>query len=175
MSDGSRYRAPATMIGIGFASVGAFIFTHFWTKGRSGRMRAQVVSAALSQVGKANVNKYWLDVLETPPPYPKEWCGAFALWALHQAGLAKAWKWVIGKGFLYRLPITKNPKPGDIAYFNTFQHHAIVQSVDAINPSVARHVHLINGNGTGGVVSPSAPLMSTVTAFYSIAALVGEL
>ena len=131
--------------------------------------RSAVVFAALSQVGNTDPKPYWDDVLPNTDVGHADWCGAFALWALHQAGLALDRQWVIGRGFILvgpnPLPQTTDPQPGDIAYFNKNQHEAIIESV---TPGA---VQLINGNGTGGAVSVSTVPRSAVTAFYSIKSL----
>jgi hypothetical protein len=127
--------------------------------------RSKVVKAATSQIGKQDSSVYWKDVLPSQSSFPPEWCGAFALWSLHQAGLAKAWNWEIGKGFLYKLPTTKDPQPGDIAYFSKFQHQAVVKSVEGDN------VTLLNGNGTGKAVTETTIPKAHAAAYYSIAPL----
>ncbi len=127
--------------------------------------RKRVVSAAAGELGKGSAAPYWQDVLGSAIGAPPEWCGAFTLWALHRAGLAKDWKWEIGKGYLYRLPTTTNPEPGDVAYFDRFQHQAIVESVTPTD------VVLLNGNGAGGKVTRTNVPRSNVRAFYSIAPL----
>lgn len=129
--------------------------------------RVRVAQAAESQLGLRDATVYWADVLPGYPAssYPKDWCGAFALWALHQAGLAKNLIWVIGVGFLDgNLPTTTNPQIGDVAYFDTNEHHAVVVGVN----QAAGTVDLINGNGTGGAVSASTTPISHVAGFYSI-------
>lgn len=128
--------------------------------------RKQVVKAALSQIGLGNANKYWEDVIGSGP-YPKEWCGGFALWALHQAGLAKNWKWEIGKGFLYKLPVTQTPEIGDIAYFEKNQHQAVIKMIHDDGT-----MSIINGNGVGGVVNESRGPLNNAKAFYSIQPLI---
>lgn len=130
--------------------------------------RLRVAAYAKSQLGFKDDTPYWADVLPGTPPsgYPPDWCGAFALWALHQAGLGRGINWVIGQGFLQLLPTTQSPEVGDIAYFLTNQHHAVVT---AVNPDGT--VDLINGNGTGGAVSASTTPRSHVAGFYSIAPL----
>lgn len=139
--------------------------------------RSFVVRAAVSQLGKTDPTAYWQDTLATHPTVSPtaDWCGVFALWCLHQAGLALDWHWEIGSGFLLStlhpsLPTTQNPQPGDVAYFDHLEHEAIVEFV---TPS---GVSLINGNGEGGAVTRSSALRSEVTAFFSIAPLlpVGE-
>lgn len=122
----------------------------------------------------ALISSFWADVLHqaATAPHPKEWCGAFALWCLHQAGIGLELHWEFGPphyGFLWNLPITHEPKPGDIAYLDKpWQHHAIVvEVVDGV-------VHTIDGNQ--GSLEPikthEAPL-SHWTAFYSIESLLG--
>jgi len=131
--------------------------------------RALVVQSALGEVGSNNTSKYWNMV--APGAIINKgtaWCGAFALWSLKEVGLAKNWFWQFGKGFLYQLPITHNPQPGDIAYVDKpYQHHAVVHTVNSDGT-----VNLINGNGTDGKVSLSTQPTSHITAFYSIEPLV---
>jgi hypothetical protein len=127
------------------------------------RVRMQVVNAAISQIGPQDPQKYWLDVVPEHPGFKGAWCGGFALWAIRQAGIAQDVHWEIGKGFCYQLPITKNPLPGDIAYFDQpYQHHAIVESIqdDSVNT--------IDGNQPGNQVLRRTRPIETVTAFYSI-------
>jgi len=125
--------------------------------------RSRLVKVALGEVGKARTSVYSLDAYGSE--VDKNWCGIFILWALHQVGLAKDWKWEVGKGFIYKLNTTLVPKPGDIAYFNKLNHQALVKSVEGDN------VRLINGNGMNGVVSESLTPKKNVTAFYSIESL----
>lgn len=139
------------------------------------KLRAKVVKAAESQLDNTDASPYWRDVMNPTGPWPKDWCGAFALWALHQAGLARGVKWIQSLGFLLvppnALPIVKVPKPGDIAYFNKSQHHAVVKRLNADGT-----VDLINGNGfnpaiqNGAIseVAASRTHMSNVTHFFSI-------
>src|SRR5258708_4785033 len=107
--------------------------------------RLRVAQHALSQVGKGDARVYWGDVLPGYPQasYPKDWCGGFALWALHQAGLGKSIFWVIGMGFLSEnLPTTNSPQVGDIAYFDTNEHEAVVVGVGYARGTV----DLVNAN-----------------------------
>jgi hypothetical protein len=131
-------------------------------------LRTQVVRVANAEVGSNAAVKYNDGVLVSTVP-AKYWCGIFNLWVLHQAGLGKNIKWITGVGFLYHLPKTSDPKPGDTAYFSNNQHHAIVGEVHS-----NRTVTLINGNGTNGKVSISTIPISSVTAFYSIAPLIEQ-
>lgn len=134
----------------------------------SGGKRGRVVQAALGELGQTDPTAYWEDTLGSAAGAPHDWCGAFALWALHRAGLAKDWRWEIGRGFLFRLPQTNDPKPGDVAYFDRNQHQAIVASV------APGAIGLVNGNGFAGAVTISTVRPQDVTAFFSIASLVGE-
>ena len=84
------------------------------------------------------------------------------LWVLHSAGLALTTKWAVGSGFLSHLPQTSEPKPGDVAYLAHLQHHALVTAVKG------EQVSLMNGNGFGGMITPSTMARSSITAFYSI-------
>lgn len=130
-------------------------------------LRGNVVHAAMTQLGNKDQTPYWVNVTGQPQAASQSWCGAFALWSLHQAGLALNKMWQMGKGFLLtspqQLPVTKTPKPGDIAYYDHYQHHAVVA---AVYPD--KTVDLINGNGNNKSVSPSHTAMSNVAAFYSI-------
>jgi peptidoglycan hydrolase-like protein with peptidoglycan-binding domain len=129
--------------------------------------RERVVEIAAAEVGGSLPGKYWLDVLEPSwrGPYPKHWCGAFALWCLQQAGLID-WRWEVGKGFLWRLSRTTDPQPGDIGYLDQpFQHHYVVERAD-------KHtLTSIDGNqGTPGVQRRNRAINGK-SAFFSIAAL----
>lgn len=164
----SKFTAPNILVGISLLAVLSAACTAIFRPPIGDRMRAKVIAAALAEPASSpRVSAYWKDVL-TPTDYltpPKEWCGAFVLWALHQAGLALDVLWKVGIGFIspQKLPTTLNPKPGDIAYFTHYGHQAIVKSVN--NDGT---VTIINGNGTGGLITISSPKMSDVTAFYSI-------
>ena len=115
---------------------------------------------ALSQVGKSDPVPYW-EACGVKPPYPKYWCGAFALTALIRARLCE-WKWKIGDGFLFRLRRTSCPLCGDIAYFEKKEHHAVFIGDD----------QFVNGNGRNGEVTLSVG--NHPTAYYSIAQLVDK-
>lgn len=136
-------------------------------------IRRRICAIARSQEENDDPRKYWRDVLPTQePPLTRHWCGAFYLWCLHQADLLLGVPWVMGSGLAherYRLKLTQDPKPGDLAYFKTNQHYAVVVDV---NPGM---VGLVNGNsrnksnptGPTKVVINEKPRAS-VTAFYSI-------
>ena len=126
-----------------------------------------------------NVSKYWADVMHQSEsaPHPPQWCGAFALWCLHQADLARELRWEFASeanghrsGFLYalrRLPLGSLPEPGDIAYFEHWQHHAIVRCMVGVD-----QFDSIDGNQ--GPVTPiklHERSIREATAFYSIAGL----
>lgn len=125
--------------------------------------REAVVQAAAGQLGAKDhrIADYWRAALgvEWHGAFPPQWCGAFNLWCLKQAGLAAQKTWTIGgcwplpgskgSGFLLTLPMPLEtlghgvaPQPGDTSYKAApFQHHAIVESVDADGT-----VHTIDGN-----------------------------
>ncbi len=95
------------------------------------------------------------------------------LWCIHQAGLGLELRWEFGPphfGFLYRLPITHDPKPGDVAYLaEPFQHHAIVTEVEGDT------VHTIDGNqGAAEPIKARSTPRSHWTAFYSIEPLLPQ-
>jgi hypothetical protein len=90
--------------------------------------RQKVCELAASQEGVVGADLYWRGVLPESwqGPYPRHWCGAFALWCLREA-LGCKWGWKVGIGFLFRLTPTKDPKPGDICYVDKpYQHHAVL-------------------------------------------------
>lgn len=139
-----------------------------------GSIRANIVRLALKEKQlPLDSTKYWRAVMKTAPEqmYNQNWCGAFHLWALKAAGLAKNVYWGFGDtpGFYYLLKTTSQPKPGDGAYFDKMQHQAIVKSVNHDGT-----VTLINGNGTGGKISISTTPKSNVRAFYSIQKFIDE-
>jgi hypothetical protein len=134
--------------------------------------RSEILDIARAELDNTDPARYWLDVLDPPVAKPRDakkrplsWCGAFALWCLRKAG-ATAWKWQVGKGFLWRLKRTYLPQPGDIAYIHQpYQHHAIVEQVDGPN------VTTIDGNTWGAVKRKERP-RPAITAFFSIEPLV---
>ncbi len=131
--------------------------------------RKRVADVARSQVGKKDLNTYFADAAPQFVGQHPEWCGIFALWCLHQAGLAKEKTWKTALGFIltqpHPMPQTTDPKPGDVAYYeHPYQHQAVVLKNNGDGTT-----ENANGNGSGGVVSISRPAISSATAFYSIA------
>ena len=114
--------------------------------------RQAVVDAAVAELGPdthLKRCKYWDSALGHGVTYESiaslAWCGGFALYCLHTAGLGKDVLWRIGSGFLLQpphpLPRVKTPEPGDIGYLDKpFQHHFVVESVDGVI------VHSVDGN-----------------------------
>lgn len=126
--------------------------------------RNRIVRIASGEVGNTDWRKYLDGVLEGPVG-ELAWCGIFALWVLHEAGIAKDVSWEPGKGFLYRMQQTSDPKPGDIAYVHyPFQHHAIVEKIEN------GQVHTIDGNTLGAVRRRIRPLKD-ITGFYDTSSL----
>lgn len=149
------------------AALGIVVWAGAWKAGKmvaesDDAIRQRIVDIARAQLGKAELNRYFSAVAPEYVGSKPEWCGIFALWVLNQAGLAPGVKWVVAKGFLFRLPQTTSPKPGDIAYYTSNQHQAIVVGVRGDT------VDLINGNGMGGVVTASSPPLSKAAAYFSI-------
>lgn len=137
--------------------------------------RAAVVAAAAAEIGPDTPEKrvkYWSDALGRPVTYDEikhpAWCGIFALWCLHQAGLDTDEHWQIGKGFLLQNPhpmhLTTSPQAGDIGYIaSPFQHHFIIESTDDTR------VHSIDGNQPD--IRRQSRVMSSKIVYYSIAGL----
>ncbi len=137
--------------------------------------RDLVVSLAAADVGLSDPKPYWRVVLGSAwvGPYPKHWCGAFALYKLREAGLCD-WLWqikgILGAtnwGFLFRLERTNGPQPGDCCYLDQpFQHYCLVERVEGDT------VHTIDGNqGTPGIQRKSHKLSDKRWAHYTIASL----
>lgn len=145
--------------------------------------RSRVLAAAdneFQQSPHVNVAKYWASALHQreQQPHPPQWCGAFALWCLQVAGLGLDLRWEFAteqnghrSGFLWalrRLAPGELPQPGDIAYFEHWQHHALVRCMVGSD-----QVDTIDGNQ-----GPVAPIklkersIREVTAFYSIQPLI---
>ncbi len=111
--------------------------------------RGRVVALALGELGDQDPQRYIRDAAPVyigQPPNAKAWCGIFALWCLRQAGLSSK-VWVDGRGFAVGyLPITRDPEPGDVAYFGgKLSHYAVVERVEPV-PGYAAIVHTIDGN-----------------------------
>lgn len=125
--------------------------------------REMIVRIANDYVGSGEDRAFYQSAC-LPDNYSGEWCGIFALFVLHMAGVANDVCWEVGKGFLYRLSRTTQPQPGDIAYKDApWQHHAIVESYDPANKTFVG----IDGNGTGGVVTKGERSTAGYV-FYSI-------
>jgi len=136
-------------------------------------IRQNIIDIAMAEreLPKPRVADYWQDVL-TPQdfegPHPPAWCGCFCLYCYHRAGLLLDAHWRVGHGFAERFlrhELVTNVQVGDLAYFASHQHHALVRDV------VGGNVKLINGNGLGGHITLSQILTRQVTCFYSIAHL----
>jgi hypothetical protein len=168
----SRFTAPNLLVGISMLAFLTAACTAIFGESPSMKLRKKIIKAALGEPFNApRVDTYWNDVLEDSSSKPANWCGAFVLWAMHQAGIARNVKWKVGVGFLSPegLHTTLKPQVGDVAYFNKNQHEAIVQEVHDDGT-----VTLINGNGTNGHITISTTKQSNVTAFYSIQPLVDK-
>lgn len=133
--------------------------------------RQRVISIARSQIGQGKGNewkKYLQGVTDSIPKEKPHWCGIFATWVFHQAGLtSQKWEW--GQGISSILKLTNNPKPGDILYIhNPYNHHGIVERIEG------NIVYSIDGNSMNGVVAENKRSIDSIDAFYSIGPLIGE-
>jgi hypothetical protein len=107
-------------------------------------LRLNILSIAVGQLGSSDWRKYQADAAKWTNGQRVEWCGVFTLWVLHQVGLYTGWQFEMSKGYLYRLPLTSNPLPGDIAYFTSKSHHAIVYDIQGDT------LYTVDGNDGGG-------------------------
>jgi hypothetical protein len=138
----------------------------------SDERRQRILDAASAELGHVGGDRYFATEHPAYIGTKTDWCGVFALWALHQAGLALDRQWIDGKGFIltgvHPLPATKNPQPGDLIYIDQpFQHQGIVERVDG------DRVHTIDGN-TRNTVAEHDRARSDITAFFSIEPLLAE-
>lgn len=133
--------------------------------------RNRVIQIAKSQVGNGAGDdwaKYLVDTVEYWPEEKIPWCGIFATWVLHKAGLTSQ-KWKYGAGISSILERTNNPKPGDILYIDQpYQHHGIITAIDGDT------VYSVDGNSPGDIVDNRKRSIGEIDAFYSIGPLVGE-
>lgn len=135
-------------------------------------IRNKIVQSAIADLGNTDPQKYWESVLqqEFVGPFPKHWCGSFAL-AHIKKYVETPILWEVGKGFCYQLKTTKSPLPGDVAYFTKGQHHALVERI------IGNLVVTIDGNSwgesTGKIngVNRLSRTINSVAAFYSIESL----
>ena len=148
----------------GLVGAGAYVLTRDSSGGGCSEdaFRKRVTDYARSQVGRKDLDKYFADAAPQFVGQHPEWCGIFALHTLRQAGLAKDVQWKTGIGFLRAQDITTDVKPGDIAYYDQYQHQAVVLAVNG------DEIELANGNGKGGVVSLSTTPRTKARAYYSI-------
>lgn len=134
--------------------------------------RQRVVQIAKSQIGQGAEDtwkKYLQGTVDSIPKTRIYWCGIFAVWVLQQAGLTST-KWEWGNGISSILKRTNSPQPGDILYIDKpYQHHAIIERIEG------DRVHSIDGNSINGLVAPNDRPLSSISAFYSISPLIGEI
>lgn len=123
--------------------------------------RARFLRTLHAELGKSDGQKYWRDVLGKPRALPTDWCGAYILWALRRT-LGIEWMWENERGFLHHLPRTQNPVPGDIAYSNHLNHHAVVLETQP------GWVKTIDGNSWMGQVRIRKRPSSYWHSYYSI-------
>ena len=57
------------------------------------------------------------------------WCGIFATWAVMTGG-GNCGTWTRGNRCSAMSKVTRDPKPGDVGYFEKNAHHCIIASVN---------------------------------------------
>ena len=160
-------RDTQILIGIGAASILMGVGAIVVISHTPGAYRDRVIQAIERERPAPDQRKYWQEVSGGTAMLGKAWCGALALYALHQAGLGKDIPWIDGRGFLFRLNQTNTPKRGDIAYYEHLQHHAVVKSV---NPDGT--VTTYDGNDVGGSIGEHVKQFNSATNYYSIDSLI---
>lgn len=156
-------KAVLGVAGVGLAAGAAVLI--FRRAGFAVSPRQRVVQIAESQIGQDKGSTYASATRENNVP-PRVWCGIFALWALRQARLTN-WYWDWGTGFIGKLPRTRNPKPGDIAFKEEpYQHQAVLRKI------ANGFAYTVDGNSYYGKVQPREHPVSYWTAFYSIEPLI---
>lgn len=149
-------------------------------------IRQRVANTANQENHARDATKYWADVLPATwkGPYPKQWCGAFALWCLRTAlGCGLQWDVAMKKddpsGFLHHLRQLKRgtcPDLGDIAYKDApYQHHAVVVAAGTDDGGTPFVITMDGNSGDppGEVLEHWNP-QSHWTCFFSIEDLVHD-
>lgn len=117
--------------------------------------RSLILAEALrrSLMGDPDVAGMWEQIGVHGPPYPKHWCGAFALSTYRAVLPSCTIDWRIGYGFAEQhLKRTLEPKPGDLVLYERNWHHALVRRVSGDGLD-ANEIESIDGNqGRGGAV-----------------------
>ncbi|HUX77938.1 MAG TPA: hypothetical protein VMY40_15000 [Anaerolineae bacterium] len=135
--------------------------------------RQQVAAHAAGEVNKTDPRPYVEDALGHPSDWDRNWCGMFALWAYHQAGLLLDVHWKTdGSGFVggnLRPIVPSQLQAGDLIYFDQpYQHHALVEWVNHATGMMST----INGNGAGGAVTRVVRPIADADNYYSMGHLV---
>lgn len=157
--------------------------------------RARLVAWARGELGEQDPNKYYRiaapQFADGHHEHDTSWCGIFCLAGLIEQKLTD-WQWITGKGFVFRLPKTADPQPGDIAVFHKgadgrdVWHHAFFERIEygktgpMLDPATAQvpvTIHSIDGNTMTapkeGVTERRRMYDRNVT-FYSIAPLLRD-
>ena len=81
------------------------------------------------------------------------WCGIFTTWAVITGG-GNAGTWTSGNKVSSMKKVTRDPRPGDVGYFQKMSHHCIIAAVDG------DRIETIDGNsydadagGNGAITS----------------------
>jgi peptidoglycan hydrolase-like protein with peptidoglycan-binding domain len=83
------------------------------------------------------------------------WCGIFATWAVMTGG-GNCGPWDSGPRCSSMSKVTSNPKPGDVGYFTSNQHHCIIASVNG------DQIETIDGNSYDGDSGGNGAVTSTM-------------
>lgn len=152
--------------------------------------RRAIVARARTEVGSQRaggerVYQYWREVLPRAQTNAqvrqyaktKAWCGGFALWCLRAEGIALAFDWLDGRGFVgpAGLRTTRTPEPGDIGYLHVpWQHYCVVElyepaaqrlvSIDGNQPDCRRYDRKAPAGMVYYSIAPLLAVTSTVAA-----------
>lgn len=135
--------------------------------------RAELISRFRQELGAGDPDRYW--ALVGPSFKGKHWCGALCLYILRTSGLAPGVMWESDAaakryGFCFRLRqiSPSHAKPGDIAYFHRFQHHAMVVGIEDPRGAVPILATLDGNQRPPNRVREKRQRLSSVAAVYSI-------
>jgi hypothetical protein len=136
-------------------------------------LRARLLEFAAAQLGQQDPDRYWRKVCPElcGAPHRISWCGGFYLYNLTEViPRCASWTWTMMVGFLQRHPLafTREPMPGDLAYFGKPLHHYAMVEI----PLQGKAIHTIDGNqgkAPDELVKRRVWAWDEVHAFYSLA------
>ncbi len=80
------------------------------------------------------------------------WCGIFATWAVMTGG-GNCGTWDGGSRCSAMSKVTRDPKPGDVGYFEKNAHHCIIASVNGNQIETIDGNSFDGGNGGNGAIT----------------------